>query len=110
MSIPPHGRPGETRSTLSDSTARDVVQARDISGGLHFHPLAESAVRIPRQLPGDVPGFVNQVSLLDRLDAVLAAHQNDQRTRSFVVITGTAGVGKTSLVVHWAHRVYETFP
>ncbi|GIM77031.1 SARP family transcriptional regulator [Winogradskya consettensis] len=56
----------------------------------------------PAQLPADLP-FAGRTRQLDELDALLGA-------RSCVVITGTAGVGKSALAVHWARRVASRFP
>jgi tetratricopeptide (TPR) repeat protein len=99
-----------THSQLSGSAA-DVVQARDVSGGVHFHQeYHHDSARIPRQLPGDVRGFVDRTTELDRLDAVLTPEGNQPHAVAVVVIDGTAGVGKTSLAVHWAHRVRDRFP
>jgi tetratricopeptide (TPR) repeat protein len=100
---------GSTRSVLSGA-ARDVVQARDISGGIHFHASAGQSERVPRQLPGDVHGFVNRTADLGRLDALLAADADNPGEAAVCVIAGTAGVGKTSLAVHWARRHYDRFP
>jgi tetratricopeptide (TPR) repeat protein len=90
-------------------TARDVVQARNVSGGVHFHGLGPEATPIPRQLPGTVRGFVNRTAEVERLYEVLAG-QDDLPAMTLIIITGTAGVGKTSLAVHWAHRVRDRFP
>ena len=65
---------------------------------------------VPRQLPTDVAGFTgrdDQVAGLDRLLADPAA-----ATGPVVIsaVSGTAGVGKTALAVHWAHRVADRFP
>ncbi|GIM93843.1 ATP-binding protein [Paractinoplanes toevensis] len=57
----------------------------------------------PRQLPSDVAGFAGR---RDALDALLATSGQAPAT----IITGTAGVGKTALAVHWAHRITERFP
>jgi tetratricopeptide (TPR) repeat protein len=59
---------------------------------------------VPRQLPADVFGFTGRASQLDALDAFI-----DGGPR-LAAVTGTAGVGKTALVVHWAHRVAGRFP
>ncbi len=106
----PDGMPGGTFSSLSNTTAQDVVQARDVSGGIHFHPAAATHAPVPRQLPGDVRGFVNRATAIQRLDSVLADHRSGPGARALVVLTGTAGVGKTSLAVRWAHRVRGSFP
>lgn len=96
-----------TRSELS-GTASEVVQARDVSGGVHFHQSGPARRDVPRQLLGDVRGFVNRSAELGRLDTVLfplgpeAAH--------LTVIVGTAGVGKTALALRWAHRTQDRFP
>src|SRR5205085_1056256 len=57
----------------------------------------DSSLGTPAQLPPDVPGFVGREDELRRLDDVL--HRGPVR---IVTVSGTAGVGKTALVVHWA--------
>ncbi|WP_305784475.1 AfsR/SARP family transcriptional regulator [Symbioplanes lichenis] len=56
----------------------------------------------PAQLPPDLPVFVGRRAELDRLDAAV--------DRPLIVISGTAGVGKTTLAVHWATTVASRFP
>ncbi|WP_158888252.1 BTAD domain-containing putative transcriptional regulator [Amycolatopsis anabasis] len=70
---------------------------------------AEPGTPAPAQLPADVTGFVGRADGLARLDAVLP-NRRAQSPMAIAVIEGTAGVGKTALAVHWAHRVRERFP
>jgi hypothetical protein len=89
-----------------------AVQARDVGGGIHFHgggPPAANGPK-PRQLLGDIRGFVNRVEETRRLDAVLTGNGGEPLVVSVCVIAGTAGVGKTSLALHWAHQAQEHFP
>lgn len=65
-------------------------------------PLAAVASQtVPRQLPPDVTDFVDRAPQLALLDA---------SGPGVWVVTGTAGVGKTGLVVRWGHRTSERFP
>lgn len=66
--------------------------------------------RPPRQLPADVRGFVNRVTELAQLDQVHTADERNPHVVGISLIVGTAGVGKTSLAVRWAHRMRDTFP
>lgn len=61
---------------------------------------------IPQHLPPDPPGFTGRAEDLARLDALLGGDD----AASVAVIAGTAGVGKTALAVHWAHRIMDRFP
>jgi DNA-binding SARP family transcriptional activator/tetratricopeptide (TPR) repeat protein len=58
----------------------------------------------PRQLPADVPDFTGRTAELAALDALPGG------SARVAVIGGPAGMGKTSLAVHWAHRVADKFP
>jgi len=62
---------------------------------------------VPAQLPPPAVGFVGRDDELDRLDAVVFG---DAAITPVVTIVGTAGVGKSALALHWAHRVRARFP
>lgn len=88
------------------------MQAGNVTGDIHFHhtepvPAQDPA---PRQLPADVHAFVNRSHELGRLDAVLADRDAQHAAVSVHVVAGTAGAGKTSLVLHWAHQTKDHFP
>ncbi|MEV5407261.1 BTAD domain-containing putative transcriptional regulator [Thermopolyspora sp. NPDC052614] len=65
----------------------------------------------PAQLPYVLPDFVGREDELRRLDALCLA-DGDGPSRPVVIsaLGGMAGVGKTALAVHWAHRVRHRFP
>ncbi len=66
---------------------------------------------LPRQLPSDIPGFVGRHDQLTALDGLLPTGPVTASTSVIIsAIAGTAGVGKTALAVHWAHRVADRFP
>jgi hypothetical protein len=87
----------------------DVVQARDVQGGVHFHGYVPAFSVTPRQLPGGIRGFVNRQAELAQLDDIAADHQQEPFVSAVAVIMGTAGVGKTSLALHWAHSARQRF-
>jgi DNA-binding SARP family transcriptional activator/tetratricopeptide (TPR) repeat protein len=63
------------------------------------------SVAAPAQLPPDVHGFTGREAQLRQLDALLAP----AGTAVIAAIDGMAGVGKTALAVHWAHRAAARF-
>ncbi|MER7894420.1 BTAD domain-containing putative transcriptional regulator [Micromonospora sp. NPDC094482] len=67
-------------------------------------------IQRPEQLPRAVPEFVGRNAELASLDALL--HDGAQGPTSVVIsaVSGMAGVGKTALALHWAHRVADRFP
>jgi tetratricopeptide (TPR) repeat protein len=88
-----------------------------VSGGVHFHqhgtrggtgPGREGPV--PRQLPAGSQAFINRVGELDQLNAILPGRDGAPLVVSVCVVAGTAGAGKTSLALHWAHQVRDRFP
>ncbi|MEU5726122.1 BTAD domain-containing putative transcriptional regulator [Micromonospora sp. NPDC047738] len=64
----------------------------------------------PAQLPADVAAFAGRAEHLRRLDALLPDGDDGTPTVVISAIGGAAGVGKTALAVHWAHRVADRFP
>lgn len=66
---------------------------------------APATVVVPAQLPADVPGFAGRTLALHTLDNLLA-----ETAMAVAVVSGTAGVGKTALAVHWSHAVRSRFP
>ena len=62
---------------------------------------------VPAQLPADVRGFTGREPELAALDALLAGGDGPVVISA---VSGTAGVGKTALAVHWAHRRRRRVP
>jgi tetratricopeptide (TPR) repeat protein len=97
---------GEVRSEIEHAAVTgDVVQARDVSGGVHFHPAPAGSPDprvVPRQLPADVSAFVNrrpELRALGRLTAPKAtrsATAGHSTAAKVVVITGS--------VFTWSYR------
>jgi hypothetical protein len=91
-----HGTPG--------SQASDVEQEQ----------AGSTPAFMPRQLPAAVGHFVGRAAELKVLDGLLeqAPGSGDWNGGAVIIsaISGTAGVGKTALAVHWAHQVAERFP
>jgi DNA-binding SARP family transcriptional activator/tetratricopeptide (TPR) repeat protein len=61
-----------------------------------------------RQLPAPAGPFAGRAAELKTLDAVLA--QTGTEAVRISAIGGMAGIGKTTLALHWAHQVAGKFP
>lgn len=94
--------PGEDLRKLHQDLLRDV-------------PVAETARRTtwaPHQLPHDDANFVgrqNDLAALDRLVTNVDSAGENKPT-IIVAIDGAPGTGKTTLAVHWAHRMTNRYP
>ena len=69
---------------------------------------------VPAQLPPAAAGFVGrepELATLDRLlNGIAGTSQEAPAAAAISVISGTPGVGKTALALHWAHRARARFP
>jgi DNA-binding SARP family transcriptional activator len=112
------------RRTRPSAPAAGHAPARDTADGpgaastaelpaqvpAHVPPYPPSPHRLPAQLPADVPDFAGRDPELSALDRLLAAAADSPTAGAVSVVSGTAGVGKTALTVHWAHRTRHRFP
>ncbi|GAA3219577.1 BTAD domain-containing putative transcriptional regulator [Nonomuraea helvata] len=112
----PRIRPPD-RTTASGTTAASMATADTAASGSGVAAPGMTAASVngrwrPAQLPADVLGFTGRAELLERLDALLEAGESDDAGTTLVLtaIAGAAGVGKTALATHWAHRVAALFP
>ncbi|MFG1603640.1 ATP-binding protein [Actinoplanes sp. NPDC049265] len=127
---------GLTQGELATRTGISVRGIRDLEAGRVARPRA-STVRLladafrlrgaererflrsaapeapstgPRQLPLDIADFSGRAGELSRLDDVVGASGERPATVVLSAVAGMAGVGKTALALHWAHRVRDDYP
>ena len=73
-------------------------------------PPAGPAQVPPAQVPPETAGFAGRLAELRRLHAMLPAEEQPAGDPPVVVVTGTAGVGKTTLAIRFARQVAPRFP
>lgn len=69
----------------------------------------EWAPSVPRQLPAGAAGFTGRAGPLKLLLELADTAVADGEEPVISAITGMAGVGKTALALHWAHRAAVQF-
>jgi DNA-binding SARP family transcriptional activator len=70
-----------------------------------------SAPVVPRELPGAAPQFTGREAEQRAMTRLLAGTgERPAHTGLLYAVTGTPGVGKTALTLHWAHQVADRFP
>jgi tetratricopeptide (TPR) repeat protein/transcriptional regulator with XRE-family HTH domain len=84
--------------------AAEVLAARDDSAA------DGSAAAVTRSLPRDIGSFTGREPELAQLLGTLASVTADGEPPGICLIDGMAGVGKTTLAVHAAHRLTGSFP
>ncbi len=104
--------PAPAGSTLTMTAPLLTIATPAVSALSDDGSPARADAPVPRQLPAAVPGFTGREEQLRRLDALLpgAEWAGPGSAVGIAIIDGMAGVGKTTLAVHWAHRVADRFP
>ncbi|MEV0267916.1 BTAD domain-containing putative transcriptional regulator [Hamadaea sp. NPDC050747] len=96
--------PGHAVRGLHEKILAASLGTGAASGGSSQHPSA-STFTVPRQLPAEVAAFIGRAPELAELDQAPGTS-----VPAIIVIAGMAGIGKTTLAVHWAHRAADRFP
>ena len=106
---------------VSPSGALEQLHRQILTGDPQLHNTAAGTVTVqereappslvPRQLPAAAVHFTGRGPQLAALSELLRRNETGAESEAAAaVITGTAGVGKTALAIHWGHRVAEHFP
>jgi DNA-binding SARP family transcriptional activator/Flp pilus assembly protein TadD len=106
--LPTQQTPAAGSASRAPATARNASRAPATARNASRAPATAGhrARAVPAQLPADVVSFVGRAAELATLDRLRGAGT----APTIAAICGTAGVGKTALAVHWAHRVRREFP
>lgn len=102
--------PAHSRNHLSGTVGANAVQARSISGGVHFHagPQAATVIPVPCQLPPQPPHFTDRADVLAAISGSSAPA--GPGTVAIMVISGAGGTGKTAVAVHALRQLAARFP
>jgi DNA-binding SARP family transcriptional activator/tetratricopeptide (TPR) repeat protein len=91
---------------------QNILTGRDVSpvaARARNRPLP-SGSPAPRQLPAPLRSFSGRTRELAALDTLVGTLDGGANTIVISAVTGSGGMGKTTLAVHWAHRNADRFP
>lgn len=94
-----------TLSELLDALELDESERRRL-----VHAAARREGQAPQQLPPDLAAFSGRQEALAAVRGVLPPDAGSGGQVVISAIGGMAGVGKTTLAVHYAHQVADRFP
>jgi DNA-binding SARP family transcriptional activator/tetratricopeptide (TPR) repeat protein len=89
---------------------QQTILRGDLDSGAPPPSISFSALVIPAQLPLEMTGFTGRGDELAQLNKILAETGEQPTAVVISAVSGTAGVGKSTLAVHYAHRVVDRFP
>lgn len=89
---------------LTADSSLDLAVAPEAAEG------APTSVIGPAQLPPDITDFAGREKQVAQVCDLLAGKPAQRPPAVVVAIAGQAGVGKTTLAVHVAHRIRDRFP
>ncbi|MER5263412.1 tetratricopeptide repeat protein [Actinosynnema sp. NPDC002837] len=93
----------DASNSVTSSVGGTVVQVGAVHGGVHVVSSPGSSRRAPRQLPARHRSLVGRGRELSFLDSALEAAVGDGEL-PVLVVEGVGGIGKSALVIEWAHR------
>ncbi|MFF4836915.1 BTAD domain-containing putative transcriptional regulator [Streptomyces sp. NPDC001315] len=96
------------RSKPSDSS--DSSESSDFWDSADSSDSGEGPFVPPAQLPPDLAVFCGRRAELGGLTAVADAAVTSAGAPATILVSGMAGIGKTTLAVHWAHEAAARFP
>ncbi|GAA2497300.1 BTAD domain-containing putative transcriptional regulator [Streptomyces gobitricini] len=102
------GEPAAPRRDDLAAPGRDDLASAVVGALPAPRPPWAVASPVPRQLPQTIRDFTGRADHLAALDALLPPAGGQAVVIS--ALDGSGGVGKTTLAVHWAHRVQDRFP
>jgi DNA-binding SARP family transcriptional activator/tetratricopeptide (TPR) repeat protein len=96
-------------ATAPGEGADPLMAALELDDG-NRRPRHEVGLPVPAQLPLDAPGFSGRRDELGILQDTLSARSaGPDETVPIVIISGTAGIGKTALAVRFGRQVAKRF-
>ncbi|MFF4349746.1 BTAD domain-containing putative transcriptional regulator [Streptomyces sp. NPDC001530] len=105
--------PGPELSAAHTRVLRQELRPTGLAAGHRkraTEPYPPDPVVRPAQLPPDLKVFSGRQAELAGLLDVTDAMSASAGAPATVLISGMAGIGKTTLAVHWAHEVAARFP
>lgn len=91
--------------------AEVAVQNRAIHGDVHLHSPATAPKTVQLPLPTAVGRCADRTAELPELVTLITEHADSSgHIQAFSTVTGGPGVGKSALVVQWAHRMRDRSP